>query len=1007
MTKQKMSSGAVQRVHAPAKKLRGIALAMLALLALCLVFAAPAAAEDAQTSMLSATENGIITLTGNVVLNSQYTVPEGVVMIDGKGFTISASDDWSATQNGYKHLLLITSASTSPVTIKNVTFENKGKSYGVQFYNTSAEIQHILEDVWINASVYSGLHLNGANVSVKNLHISNSGYQSIDLSSGDGISVASSLYLDGDIELDDALPIVSDWSSMAEDNPIVSGAGFDKEFYINYDYIYENQYHVEWKKIWNKEYPTANDGFVAVVNVEGGIPEYYTSLTLFSQWSLNGIATLLKNAEITSTVKIGSGSEVTIDLNGYSITGTGFSGNEAAGHLFNVMEYSDLMIINSGDRDSKIISDGSGVYVEAGSTFIAGDGSSYIEDFAFPTITNKITFDVENVGIRAYGFSSEQNGDDTEVYLLDKTVIETDVQGIIIYGSTSDNTKCFNVSVFVNGDITGTHPASGTYEGTAGIATNGKIEEGNCVIILGPQAVITAATGNTKIAKNDDAPAIMANGNAMWIIVGSTLEGDEAVSMKAGQLVIFDGSFKATGQYADPSEANDNGSEMTGATISVTNTYEEGSGKSGVTIVILGGTFESTNGNAIFAGQSNTHKDRKSVLMSLEIYEIDKLGLSEVVLEQYEAFLSEMNVDKDTISFPSFTSGGDNPVIYLDALSESAGIGIASGLYSTKVNEDYLLENYHNKQVEEGYIVTNMRTVTIDGGAVYNVVNGDKFTDHAEKPANPTKDGYTFGGWYTDAGCTTEYDFNAPVTADITLYAKWTENKQTNTGGGGGSSSSSSSSSSKPGSSSSSSSSSSKPTTPVEPETPTKEPVAGEVTVETEVTDGGEVKLETPTTGGSAADEEAKITGVILPTGTEGKVTFIPVSEQAAPAGKETQTKKVFEINIPNYEKGKLATIKFQMTVAELTADGKTAADVALWHFDEETGEWTKLVTSYIIVDGIVYFEAITNDFSPFAIIYEDTPVEEPTEEPETPASPAPILAVLAGLGAVIALRRK
>ena len=195
----------------------------------------------------------------------------------------------------------------------------------------------------------------------------------------------------------------------------------------------------------------------------------------------------------------------------------------------------------------------------------------------------------------------------------------------------------------------------------------------------------------------------------------------------------------------------------------------------------------------------------------------------------------------------------------------------------------------------------------------------------------------------------------------------------------------------------------------VEPEVPTEEPEAGEATVETEVTDGGEVELETPTAGGSAAadEDETKITGVVLPTGTDSEVTFVPVSEQAAPVGKETQTKKVFEINVPTYEKGKAAVIKFTMTVEELAADGKEAADVALWHFDEETGEWTKLVTSYTIVDGIVYFEAITNDFSPFAIVYEDEPVDEPVDEPETPASPAPVLGLITALGAAVLLRRK
>ena len=53
------------------------------------------------------------------------------------------------------------------------------------------------------------------------------------------------------------------------------------------------------------------------------------------------------------------------------------------------------------------------------------------------------------------------------------------------------------------------------------------------------------------------------------------------------------------------------------------------------------------------------------------------------------------------------------------------------------------------------------------------------------KPADPTRDGYTFGGWYTDEACTRAYDFATPVTADLTLYAKWTKNA-TNPGGNGG-----------------------------------------------------------------------------------------------------------------------------------------------------------------------------------------------------------------------------
>lgn len=54
------------------------------------------------------------------------------------------------------------------------------------------------------------------------------------------------------------------------------------------------------------------------------------------------------------------------------------------------------------------------------------------------------------------------------------------------------------------------------------------------------------------------------------------------------------------------------------------------------------------------------------------------------------------------------------------------------------------------------------------------------------KPADPTREGYTFGGWYTDEACTQAYDFSTPVAADLTLYAKWTKNAS-NPGGNGGS----------------------------------------------------------------------------------------------------------------------------------------------------------------------------------------------------------------------------
>lgn len=74
-------------------------------------------------------------------------------------------------------------------------------------------------------------------------------------------------------------------------------------------------------------------------------------------------------------------------------------------------------------------------------------------------------------------------------------------------------------------------------------------------------------------------------------------------------------------------------------------------------------------------------------------------------------------------------------------------------------------------------------TVTFDsqgGSAVAAIVveKDAKVTEPADPVRPNTQDGkaYTFTGWFTDAAATQEFDFDTPITADITLYAGWTLN---------------------------------------------------------------------------------------------------------------------------------------------------------------------------------------------------------------------------------------
>ena len=79
------------------------------------------------------------------------------------------------------------------------------------------------------------------------------------------------------------------------------------------------------------------------------------------------------------------------------------------------------------------------------------------------------------------------------------------------------------------------------------------------------------------------------------------------------------------------------------------------------------------------------------------------------------------------------------------------------------------------------WISTSSLTVAFDtngGTAVTSLTVAKDGT--AIQPTNPTRPGYTFGGWYTDNNTFAKaFLFTTPITASITLYAKWTVNSST------------------------------------------------------------------------------------------------------------------------------------------------------------------------------------------------------------------------------------
>lgn len=143
----------------------------------------------------------------------------------------------------------------------------------------------------------------------------------------------------------------------------------------------------------------------------------------------------------------------------------------------------------------------------------------------------------------------------------------------------------------------------------------------------------------------------------------------------------------------------------------------------------------------------------------------------------------------ETSDFVNYTSGGG---VYRYKLgdTEASGVFSATGHYNccdspiacdAKGNLYYINDSGALFKLNAGMKISFN---TGEGSKVdfqTTAANGS-----VTKPADPTREGYTFAGWYTDEACTKAYKFDAAVTADMTLYAKWTKKVTDNNGGSGG-----------------------------------------------------------------------------------------------------------------------------------------------------------------------------------------------------------------------------
>ena len=128
--------------------------------------------------------------------------------------------------------------------------------------------------------------------------------------------------------------------------------------------------------------------------------------------------------------------------------------------------------------------------------------------------------------------------------------------------------------------------------GGHGVYINGNIKatEGNV-----PQITLTETSKVTSVGNG-----IYAAGYAHWTLAGD-VSGADALSIKSGTFTITGGDYRGTGSFADPAEAHGNGSENTGAAVTITtnDSYAQA-----LIVMDISGTptFTSVNGYAFYEG---------------------------------------------------------------------------------------------------------------------------------------------------------------------------------------------------------------------------------------------------------------------------------------------------------------------------------------------------------------------------------------------------------------------
>ncbi|MGN1373158.1 MAG: InlB B-repeat-containing protein [Candidatus Coproplasma sp.] len=435
--------------------------------------------------------------------------------------------------------------------------------------------------------------------------------------------------------------------------------------------------------------------------------------------------------------------------------------------------------------------------VATGTTTITAKASTYVDDASTPHLIAKYTIVVTESNIPVTGVTLNTTtltlgvGD---VYNLLATVAPTNATNKAVTWTSSDST----VATVVDGVVTALKASESAI--TITVTTQGKDKDGNtcsatCSVTVSENIPVTSVTVTSSSSVTE-----MAKGDTTTLT--ATVKPDNATNKTV--------SWWSSDQNI--ATVNSKTGQVTAVSAGIVTIYAEAGDKTGsYTLMVKGVKISSTSETLTYGVDESvaltatvypttvdqtitwTTSDDTVATVSGGVVTVVGKGTATITATATDGSTATCTITVEAQTFTvtfNMNGHGTNTQAYVkdgDKVTKPSDPTISGytfvGWYTDEACSDGNAFDFDTAITSDKTLYAKWKektkyTVTFNiNGNGSSVIDSQQVYDgeYASEPDEPTATGYTFGGWYKEAGCTNKFDFaSMTITGDITLYAKWT-----------------------------------------------------------------------------------------------------------------------------------------------------------------------------------------------------------------------------------------